>query len=285
MAERRMFTKKITDSDAFTGLPPTTQALYFHLCMNADDDGFNNKIRQAMFNAHADLNDYNLLIQHRFIIPFEDKGVIVIKHWRLHNIIRNDRYHRTEYVEEKARLILKENGVYTESDNQVTTMCQPSDNQMETEVRLGKDSIGKDSIDKGSIDNIPPYIPPKGKEPKKQTAAELRKVFNSLVEESDLSDALKIKMYEWLDYKSQIKNQYKSPDGFSKLLTQVSKKALEFTDTEVIRVMDDTMAAGYKGIVWDWLSKQKQNTNTGSAYIDAIHNRLDVVDKWLKEGD
>ena len=146
MAERRMFTKKIIDSDAFTELPPTTQALYFHLCMNADDDGFNNKIRQAMFNAHADRNDYDLLINKRFIIPFEDKGVIVIKHWRLHNIIRNDRYHKTEYLEEKARLILKDNGVYTQNDNQATTKCLPNDNQMETEVSIGKDSIGKDNI-------------------------------------------------------------------------------------------------------------------------------------------
>ena len=148
MAERRMFTKKITDGDAFTALPPTTQALYFHLCMGADDDGFNNKIRQSMFNAHADQKDYNLLVQQRFIIPFDAKGVIAIKHWKMHNIIRADRYHKTEYVEERAALILKENGVYTENDNQVTTTCQPSDNQMETEVRLGKDSIGKDSIGK-----------------------------------------------------------------------------------------------------------------------------------------
>ena len=107
MAERRMFTKKITDSDAFTTLPPTTQALYFHLCMNADDDGFNNKIRQAMFNSHADQNDLNLLVQHRFVIPFDEKGVVVIKHWRLHNIIRADRYHKTEYAEEMVEHKLK----------------------------------------------------------------------------------------------------------------------------------------------------------------------------------
>lgn len=161
MSERRMFTKKITDSDAFTELPPTTQALYFHLCMNADDDGFNNKIRQAMFNAHADRNDYNLLVNQRFIIPFEDKGVIVIKHWRLHNVIRNDRYHETEYIDEKSRLILKDNGVYTENDNQLTTKRQPSDNQMETEVSIGKVSIGKDNIymgEKAPKKFIPPTI-------------------------------------------------------------------------------------------------------------------------------
>ncbi len=189
MAERRMFTKKITDSDAFTGLPPTTQTLYFHLCMNADDDGFNNKIRQAMFNAHADLNDYNLLIQHRFIIPFEDKGVIVIKHWRLHNIIRNDRYHRTEYVEEKARLILKENGVYTESDNQMTTMCQPSDNQMETEVRLGKDSIGKDNIYCAHFEETYKVYPRKGD--KKRAYACYKARLNEGYSEDELYQAAK----------------------------------------------------------------------------------------------
>jgi hypothetical protein len=154
MAERRMFTKKIIDSDAFTELPPSTQALYFHLCMNADDDGFNNKIRQAMFNAHADRNDFNLLVSNRFIIPFNDRGVIVIKHWKLHNYIQNDRYHKTEYVEEKAKLILKTNGVYTEKDEDVYNMdteCIQDGYNMDTEVRLGKVSIGKSSIGKGSI--------------------------------------------------------------------------------------------------------------------------------------
>lgn len=149
MAERRMFTQKITEADNFTALPPTTQCLYFHLCMNADDDGFSNKIRQAMFNAHADQNDFEMLVQKRFILPF-DSGVIVIKHWRMHNLIRSDRYHETDYLEEKATLLLKDNGVYTDSlpvglpsDNQVTTNGLPSDNQMETEDRIGEDRIGK----------------------------------------------------------------------------------------------------------------------------------------------
>lgn len=155
MAERRMFTKKITDGDAFTSLPPTTQALYFHLCMSADDDGFSNKIRQAMFNAHADQNDFGLLVQHRFIIPFES-GVIVIKHWKMHNVIRSDRYHETEYLEEKSRLVLKDNSVYTESDNQLTTNRQPSDNQMETEDRIGKDRLGKVSNNISSKEDISP---------------------------------------------------------------------------------------------------------------------------------
>ena len=145
MAERRMFAKRIVDSDAFTELPPTTQALYFHLCMGADDDGFNNQIRRGMFNAHADRNDFDLLVQKRFIIPFES-GVIVIKHWRMHNLIKNDRYKHTAYIDEMSALVLKENGVYTESGTQVEPKWNPNGTQMEPQVRLGKDSIVKDSI-------------------------------------------------------------------------------------------------------------------------------------------
>lgn len=148
MAERRMFTAKITEADEFTALPPTTQCLYFHLCMSCDDDGFSNKIRNCMFAAHADNNDFELLVTKRFVIPFES-GVVVIKHWRMHNLIRADRYHETDYLEEKARLLLKDNGSYTERQpvgNQVATSWQPSGNQVATEVSIGKVSKGKRSI-------------------------------------------------------------------------------------------------------------------------------------------
>ena len=153
MAERRMFAKRIIDSDAFTELPPTTQALYFHLCMGADDDGFNNQIRRGMFNAHADRNDFELLVQKRFIIPF-DSGVIVIKHWRMHNLIKNDRYKHTAYIDEMSALVLKENGVYTESGTQLEPNWNPTGTKMEPQVRLGKDSIGKDSIGYLSNTNV-----------------------------------------------------------------------------------------------------------------------------------
>ena len=134
-----MFTKKITDGDIFTSMPPTTQCLYFHLCMGADDDGFSNNVRIAMFNSHATTDDFNTLVNKRFILPFES-GVIVIKHWKMHNYIQSDRYHETKFLEEKSQLVLKENGVYTE--------CIQDGYKMDTEV-----SIGKNSIDKVSIDN------------------------------------------------------------------------------------------------------------------------------------
>lgn len=152
MAERRMFAKTIIDSDAFLDMPLSTQALYFHLSMRADDDGFinNPKKIQRMIGCSGD--DLKLLLAKSFIIAFES-GVIVIKHWRMHNCIRKDRCKPTVYAEEMSMLQLKDNGAYTlcqPSDNQVTTICQPSDNQMETQVRLGKDRLGQDRIGEDS---------------------------------------------------------------------------------------------------------------------------------------
>ena len=160
MAERRMFAKKITDADAFTAMPPTAQCLYFHLCMSADDDGFSNSIRASMFNAHASTDDFDTLIKKRFIIPFES-GVIVIKHWNIHNYIQNDRYKETQFLEEKARLVLKENKAYTEAD----TECIRSVSNVYPQVSIGKDSIDKDRLDKDSIDTVAPkgvnkFVPP-----------------------------------------------------------------------------------------------------------------------------
>ena len=147
MAERRMFTDKITESDVFLDMPLSTQALYFHFCMNADDDGFvkNPKRIQRMLGASDD--DCKLLIIKRFVLPFES-GVIVIKHWRMHNLLRKDRYKPTEYIEEKSMLKIKENGAYTFDEEQgiplMATTWQPNDNQMAPQDSIGKDSIDKD---------------------------------------------------------------------------------------------------------------------------------------------
>ena len=157
MAERRMFTGKITESDAFLEMPLSTQALYFHLCMNADDDGFvkNPKRITKMIGGNED--DLKLLMAKRFVIYYDATGVIVIKHWRMHNLLRKDRYKETEYTEEKAMLFLKENGAYTLDETkgkplseELATKWQPNGNQMAPQDRLGKDRLGKDSTEKES---------------------------------------------------------------------------------------------------------------------------------------
>ena len=148
MAERRMFTLKIVDSDAFLDMPASTQALYFHLAMRADDDGFVNNPKKVQRIVGASEDDLKLLIVKRFIIGFET-GVIVIKHWRMHNTLRKDRYNPTQYQEELAMLSIKENGAYTDRGNQLETNWQPDGNQLATQDRLGKDRLGKDRLDKG----------------------------------------------------------------------------------------------------------------------------------------
>ena len=155
MAERRMFAKTIIDSDMFLDMPLSTQSLYFHLSMRADDDGFINNPKKIQRMIGASDDDLKVLVMKRFILPF-DSGVVVIKHWRMHNYIRNDRYKETVYQEEKSQLLLKENGSYTE----LTTIGIPDDNQVETQVRLGKDrdriELGEGSIGDSDEDiNVP----------------------------------------------------------------------------------------------------------------------------------
>lgn len=140
MAERRMFAKSIIDSDAFLDMPLSAQCLYFHLAMRADDDGFINNPKKIQRMVGASEDDLKLLIAKRFIIVF-DTGVVVIKHWRIHNYIQKDRYHETNYIEEKSRLSIKDNGAYT-----MDTPCIQDGYSLDTQVRLGKDSKGKDRI-------------------------------------------------------------------------------------------------------------------------------------------
>lgn len=134
MADRRMFSKTIIDSDTFLDMPLSAQALYFHLSMRADDDGFINNPKKIQRMIGASDDDCRLLIMKQLIIAF-DSGVIVIRHWRLHNYIQKDRYKPTLYQNEKSTLELDESKVYTK--------CIQDVSNMDTQVRLGKVRLGK----------------------------------------------------------------------------------------------------------------------------------------------
>ena len=142
MAERRMFAKTIIDSDAFLDMPLSTQALYFHLSMRADDEGFINNPKKIQRMVGSSEDDLKLLTAKRFILAF-DSGVIVIKHWKLHNYIRSDRFKPTMYLEEKSQLITKENKAYSVG----MTVGIPEADHLDTQVRLGKVRLGKVSKD------------------------------------------------------------------------------------------------------------------------------------------
>lgn len=156
MAERRMFAKTIIDSDAFLDMPVTARLLYYDLSMRADDDGFVNSPKKIMRMVGASQDDLKILAAKKFIIPFES-GVVVIKHWKIHNYIRKDTYNETPYKEEKALLELDENNSYRLSE----TCRQRSVDGSSTQVRIGKDRLGEDSKD------IEADASPTPKEPKK----------------------------------------------------------------------------------------------------------------------
>ena len=139
MAQKRMFDKTITNADDFLEMPDSSQNLYFHLSMNADDDGFVNNWKSIMRMTGHKEDDLKVLVAKQFIIPF-DSGVIVIRHWRINNYLRSDRYKETKFKEEKSQLILGENEEYLLKNISGIPMVDTDKN------RLDKNRIDKNSI-------------------------------------------------------------------------------------------------------------------------------------------
>ena len=159
MANKRMFSKDITDSDAFIEMSSAAQALYFHLNQGADDDGFNNQVQMAILKSHASTDDLKILMAKNFVIRFEC-GVIVIKHWRLHNTLRKDRYTPTHYQEELKLLGIKDNGAYTLG-------CQTVAERLPSGCHsIDKNSVVESSVVEESIEEAEPptrakrFVPP-----------------------------------------------------------------------------------------------------------------------------
>jgi Asp-tRNA(Asn)/Glu-tRNA(Gln) amidotransferase C subunit len=168
MAERRMFTKRVTDDDNFLSLSSSAQALYLHLSMSADDDGFCNQVSLSMFKAHASVQDLQALLEKRYLYQFEN-GVIVIKHWRMANALRKDRYTPTAFQEELAKLEIKDNGSYT----WLPDGCQSVANWLPQD-RLGKERIEEDRLGEDSY--IVSAEPKKPSKPSKHKYGEYNNV-------------------------------------------------------------------------------------------------------------
>jgi len=138
MAQKRMFSLQIVDSDVFLEMPMTSQLLYFHLSMRADDEGFIGNPKKIIRMIGSNEDDLRLLLAKRFLMVF-DSGVIIVKHWLIHNTIRMDRFNPTSYKKEKATLGLKENRGYTE----IEKAWQPLGNHLATQVKLSKVNLIK----------------------------------------------------------------------------------------------------------------------------------------------
>lgn len=204
MAEKRMFTKKVTESDAFLDMPLSTQALYFHLNMNADDEGFVNNAKKIQRTIGASDDDLKLLVLKKFIIPYES-GVIVIKHWKMHNYIAKDRFHKSPYDEERSLLEVKENGVYTLKGNEEKQDIQNDAYDLYTDciqdVYADKNRLEEIRLEENSIDIL-------GKAPAEEKSIFIKLILNDKTEyEVTYEDVNNYQeLYPAVDVKQQLRN-------------------------------------------------------------------------------
>lgn len=210
MAERRMFSKIVIDSDTFLDMPLSAQALYFHLSMRADDDGFVSSPKRIQTYVGASTDDLKILLAKHFLIPFES-GVVVIKHWKVHNYIQKDRYKETYYQAEKALLEeTPKTKEYTRKLN-LDTSCIQTGYKLDTQVRdRDRDSIeieiGEDKESAKADSNAPDGATPPlffdsdaKKQKEKQTKHKYGEYNNVLLTDEELTK-LKEKIPNWEDF-------------------------------------------------------------------------------------
>lgn len=230
MAEKRMFAKTIIDSDAFLDMSLSTQALYFHLSMRADDDGFVNNPKKIQRMIGAGDDELKMLIAKKFIIPFES-GVCVIKHWRIHNYIQNDRYKETVYKEEKAHLILKENKAY----KYVDTPCIQTVSKVETQIRLDKNREDKNRLELEEI--------------KLEVGNKKKKTEYDLIIENYTNDLqLRNTIYEFIKMRKAIKAPMTS-NALNLMLKKLDKLAPNDIHCDIrINILEQSIMNSWKGI-------------------------------------
>lgn len=239
MANRRMFSLKIIDTDLFLDMPMSARLLYYDLSMRADDDGFVASPKKIQRMVGVSDDDFKLLMAKQFIIPFES-GVCVIKHWRIHNYIRPDRYTETIYKDEKEQLAEK-NGQY---DLNVIPNDIPTVTQMDTQVRLGKDSIGKDK-----------------KESKKATSYDEQ--INLYTDNQELKDTI----YEFIKMRKLIKKPL-TDKALQLLLTKLNKLSHNVNEVK-IHILNQSIENSWQSIYELKGGKSngptsKSNENTGT---------------------
>lgn len=228
MAEKRMFAKTIIDSDAFLDMSLSTQALYFHLSMRADDDGFVNNPKKIQRMIGAGDDELKMLIAKKFIIPFES-GVCVIKHWRIHNYIQNDRYKETVYKEEKAHLILKENKAY----KYVDTPCIQTVSKVETQIRLDKNREDKNRLEL--------------EESKLEVGNKKKKTEYDLIIENYTNDLqLRNTIYEFIKMRKAIKAAMTS--NALKLMLSKLDKLSNCDKDKKFKILEQSIMNSWKGI-------------------------------------
>lgn len=295
LANKRMFTMKIVDTDAFLDMPLSTQCLYFHLNMRADDDGFigNPKRIEKIIGANDD--DLKLLIAKRFVILFDD-GVIVIKHWRMHNTLSRDRYIETSYTDEKKKLLLKDNGSYSLTNgNSIddTKLIERSNRQTQKRRKIGeqKTHSGKDiGLDKDLELDLDTELD-KDKE----------KDINDLIVSKDTirqTDVQRI-INEWntLEEFGITPVKRMTPKREQAVKARIRQNCVEDILEAIENIRRSTFLQGQNKNGWmvtfDWFLKPgnfakvfegqyaDKSTNRPCSYMEKIQKRVSEVDNWV----
>lgn len=254
MANRRMFSLSVIDTDLFLDMPLSTQALYFNLSMRADDDGFigNPKKIQRMIGASDD--DMKVLIGKQFLIPFES-GVCVIKHWRIHNYIQPDRYNPTFYKLEKS-MLAEDNKTY---NLLMDTECIQNVSTMDTQVRLGKDrlELGKDSIE----------VEKKKGRKKKVT----KKTYNQIIDDYTDNEELKRAILEFI--KMRTMNKSKLTDTALKLNLNTLDKLTNDEEMK-IKILEQSIMNSWKGVFplkeSNPIKQNSSNTDSSNVFLNML---------------
>lgn len=282
---RRMFTEKITRSDAFLDMPTSTQALYFHLLSDADDDGFVSSPKMVMRIVGATSDEIVLLVNKKFIIPFNN-GICVIKHWRIHNQVRKDRYEETKYKKEKESLFIRENGAYT--TNYVNAIPVPSgyfsmENIEEQFLATNWQPVG--ALGKGSIGKVNTATPSEIADTNKE-----EKITNTNTQKKDMA---------WKEYEEkeiQIDEDYLEKEDkkeikdissqkkvktiyelFSKYDFDVSMLGINKSQRKAAETLFDTQELEQVEKAIEFYSKRKKDE-----FCPDVSTPWDLASKWTK---
>lgn len=240
MASRRMFSLRLINSTRFLKMPLSSQLLYFHLGMRADDEGVV-EAYPVLKTVGCNEDDLKILVAKGFAQVLNEDLITYITDWNENNKIRSDRKTDSMYKDLLLKMIPNVSQVtdkWQPNDNQMTTKCQPND-------RIGKDRIGKDSLgqDRVGKDNI-----------------------SALLSDSSLSEPVREKVLDFLEYRKEIKKPYKSERGIKSLVSQIEKQEQAIGSIAVIHVIDTSMQNGWQGLFWDKVQKPK-NTAADMAEI------------------
>ena len=258
MARKRMFSLLVVDTDEFLDMPSSTQSLYYHLGMRADDDGFVASPKKIVKLVNCSNDDLKLLIAKGFIIPF-DSGIIAIRHWKLNNDLKKDRYTPTIYLNEKSTLKVNKNKVYSIDGNNLETKWIQNGNKLDTQYSIDKYSIDKNSIDKNSIDkNSKEYIVQKQEENQEQIQEQKqvkkekvkkekkpKETHNSIIENYTINEDLREALKSFVEMRKELKKPI-TIKGLKIALGKLDKMALD--DLTKIDIVNQSIEGSWFGL-------------------------------------